>query len=295
MTGSDIDSRRATIDVALRAAIAPGVVDVPVSLFDAMSHPMAAGGKRVRPLLLLSAGVALGADENFLMPFAVAVEFVHTYSLVHDDLPAMDDDDFRRGRPTCHKVHGEARAILAGDALLTEAFRMIAESDAASRFPDRAVRAIALLSRKAGAEGMVGGQALDLLAELGAMPAGGPEEISRRKTAALMAASTGVGGIVAGGTDAQVLALTRFGGALGLMFQIVDDLLDETGTFEEMGKDVGKDRTRGKKTYPSLHGIEAARRRVDELAAEAVASLSIFGPAADELRGFASTLAGRRS
>src|SRR5512144_192399 len=225
--GAEIARRRKLVDDNLLVFLSPDRCRIPERLRGAMAYSLTAGGKRVRPVVLLSAGAAVGGDEAALLPFACAVEYLHTYSLIHDDLPAMDDDDFRRGRPTCHKAFDEATAILAGDGLLTEAFRVMGESPLAGRDPGRAVRAMALLARAAGAEGMVGGQEMDLAPR----PGDGVEEIHRRKTAALIDAAAGMGGILGGGPDGQVAALRRYGVALGLLFQITDDILDETGSF----------------------------------------------------------------
>jgi geranylgeranyl diphosphate synthase type II len=260
-----------------------------------MEYSLMAGGKRVRPVLLLSAGKAVGGDERDLLPFACAAEFVHTYSLIHDDLPAMDDDDFRRGKPTSHKVFGEGTAVLAGDALLTEAFRIMAESGVASADPGKAVRAIADLARAAGAEGMVGGQQLDLSAVPDAADSPSVDEIELRKTAALLASCARVGGIVGGGTPEQVAAMGDFGTRLGLLFQVTDDILDETASFEEMGKGTAKDRDRGKLTYPVAYGLPAATARAEELGREALASLRGFGPEADPLRELVRMVLERRS
>jgi len=275
------------------------VCPIPPSLRAAMEYALTSKGKRIRPVMLLSAGAAVGGNEADLLPFACAVEYVHTYSLIHDDLPAMDDDDFRRGRPTCHKAFGEAAAILAGDALLTEAFRVMGESPLAGQDPARAIRASALLARAAGASGMAGGQMMDLSppAERGPETAGASEieEIELKKTAALLSASAAMGGILGGGDGEQVDSLSRYGRALGLLFQITDDILDETGSFEEMGKAVAKDRARGKRTYPAARGLEAATERAEFLRGEALQALSPFGSEADTLRDIVRLVATRRS
>ncbi len=288
---SETARRRRLVDGNLLGFLSPERCGMPARLREATEYSLKAGGKRIRPVMLLSAGAAVGGDEQALLPFACAVEYIHTYSLIHDDLPAMDDDDFRRGRPTCHKAFGEAAAILAGDALLTEAFRVMGESDLARRNPGRAVRAIALLARAAGAEGMVGGQDLDLAAGSGESVEG----IHRRKTAALIEASAGAGGILGGGTDGGIAALRRYGAAVGLLFQITDDILDETGSFEEMGKAVAKDRERGKLTYPGQFGMAAAAARTEGLCLEAHAALASFGNEAEPLREIIRMVAARRS
>lgn len=268
---------------------------MPERLREAIEYSLTGGGKRIRPVVLLSAGSAVGGDEAELLPFACAVEYVHTYSLVHDDLPAMDDDDYRRGKPSSHKAFGEATAILAGDALLTEAFRVMGESSLANAQPRRALAAMAALARAAGAEGMVGGQQLDLSAEGSKGGKAEKEEIDLRKTSSLLSASARMGGILGGGDGAQVEVLARYGRALGLLFQVTDDILDETGSFEEMGKGVGKDRARGKLTYPGAFGMEEAVARADRLRREALSAVSAFGEAAESLRCIVSLVASRRS
>ncbi|GAB4243674.1 MAG: polyprenyl synthetase family protein [Deltaproteobacteria bacterium] len=268
---------------------------VPSPLREAMEYSLMAGGKRIRPVLLLSAGTAVGGAEADLLPFACAVEFIHTYSLIHDDLPAMDDDDFRRGKPSSHKVYGEGTAILAGDALLTEAFRVMAESPLAAAEPARAMRAIADLARAAGAAGMVGGQQMDLSAEHGNLSPDRVDEIELRKTAALLASCARTGAILGGGGPARVDALGEYGTRLGLLFQVTDDILDETGSFEEMGKGTSKDRARGKWTYPAAHGMTAAVGRAAGLASEALDALSGFGASADPLRELVRMVRDRRN
>ena len=286
---------RDLVEGSLTAYLAPGVCRTPSPLREAMAYSLTAGGKRVRPVLLLAAGSAVGGSEGELLPFACAVEYVHTYSLIHDDLPAMDDDDFRRGKPTCHKAYGEATATLAGDGLLTEAFRVMAESPLSSARPALAVRAIADLARAAGAEGMVGGQQLDLDASPGVSALPEVEEIQLRKTAALIASCARMGGILGGGDAPRVAALGDFGTRLGILFQVTDDILDETGSFEEMGKGTSKDRARGKWTYPVAFGMEAAVARAGELGREALEALARFGPEGEPLRELVRMVQARRS
>jgi geranylgeranyl diphosphate synthase type II len=291
----EIDRRRKAVEDHLLRFLDKDVCGMPGKLRQAMEYSLTAGGKRIRPVVLLSAGGAVGGNEDELLPFACAVEYVHTYSLVHDDLPAMDDDDYRRGRPTSHKAFGEATAILAGDALLTEAFRVMGESPLAEKDPRRALAAVAVLARAAGAEGMVGGQQLDLSAEGSRGGAAEKEEIDLRKTSALLSAAARMGGILGSGTGAQVEDLARYGRALGLLFQVTDDILDETGSFEEMGKGVAKDKARGKLTYPGAFGMEAAVARADALSREALSAVSSFGTEAEALRGIVRVVAARRS
>ncbi len=293
--GAELGRLRGLVEEALPGYLSPGACRAPSPLREAMEYSLMAGGKRVRPVLLLSAGKAVGGGEGELLPFACAVEFVHTYSLIHDDLPAMDDDDFRRGKPTSHKVFGEGTAILAGDALLTEAFRIMAESETASAAPGRAVRAIADIARAAGAEGMAGGQQMDLSAAPGVSTPSSVDEIELRKTAALLASCARVGGILGGGTPGQIDALGEFGTRFGLLFQVTDDILDETGSFEEMGKGIAKDRARGKWTYPVAYGLEAAGARAETLAREALEKIALFRGEADPLRELVRMVQDRRS
>lgn len=291
----EIDRRRKVVEEHLLRFLDRDVCGIPGRLRESMEYSLAAGGKRIRPVVLLSAGVAVGGNEEELLPFACAVEYVHTYSLVHDDLPAMDDDDYRRGRPSNHKEFGEATAILAGDALLTEAFRVMGESLLAMKDPRRALAAVAVLARAAGAEGMVGGQQLDLSAEGSRGGRAEKEEIDLRKTSALLSASARMGGILGRGDAAQVEDLARYGRALGLLFQVTDDILDETGSFEEMGKSVAKDKARGKLTYPGAFGMEAAVAHADALSREALSAVSSFGKEAEALREIVHRVAARRS
>jgi len=293
---------RSLVEESLLGFLSPDVCPIPTPLREAMEYALTSGGKRIRPVVLLSSGNAVGGEERDLLPFACAVEYVHTYSLIHDDLPAMDDDDFRRGRPACHKAFGEAAAILAGDALLTEAFRVMGESPLAGKDPAKAVRASALLARAAGASGMAGGQMMDLLPDAGEgqpVPGGGKaaaiEAIDMKKTAALLSSAAAMGGILGGGTGEQVEALSRYGRALGLLFQITDDILDETGSFEELGKAVAKDRQRGKLTYPAALGMAEAAARAEFLRREALLALSPFGGEAEILREIVRMVATRRS
>ncbi len=258
--------------------------DCPTSLGEAMRYSLLAPGKRLRPLLVLLAAEACGGDEAAAMPAACAVEMVHAYSLVHDDLPAMDDDDLRRGRPTCHKVFGEALAILAGDALLTLAFEVLARE---VHPPAIAAECCALLGRAAGCSALVGGQADDLAGEFSG---GGLETlmaIHRRKTGAMMLVSLQLGAIISGASEEQLASLTEYGQCLGLAFQITDDLLDVQGETEAMGKRVGKDSGRGKLTYPGILGIEESTRRAEALVAQATRALEPLAQQAAGLQALA--------
>jgi geranylgeranyl diphosphate synthase type II len=260
----------------------------PARLAAAMRYSVLGGGKRLRPVLCLMAAEACGADPVRAMPAACALEMVHTYSLIHDDLPAMDDDDLRRGRPTCHKAFDEATAVLAGDALLTLAFEVIV---AHVRPADAAAGCVRALAEAAGPCGMVGGQMADLQAEgrtdgtLDAL-----EAIHRRKTGALLRASLRMGAIIAGADEASLHALDVYGHAVGLAFQIIDDLLDVEGDETKLGKRARKDSQLGKWTYPGFLGIDGSRGRARQLADEAVAALAPLGERGALLRALALDL-----
>ncbi len=249
--------------------------DVPGPLREAMAYSLLAGGKRLRPILVLATAEALGGPAERALPFACAVEMIHTYSLIHDDLPAMDDDDFRRGKPTSHKVFGEAMAILAGDALLTKAFGLLARAAREAELSaETALSLIEECSRRAGAEGMVGGQVLDIQSENRRISLSELEAIHRSKTGDLITFSVRLGAVAAGSTKEQLDLLTAFAGRLGLAFQIQDDILDVTGDQEMIGKPVGSDQTKNKVTYPSLIGLEASRKLLRQTVEEAKALLS---------------------
>jgi geranylgeranyl diphosphate synthase, type II len=262
----------------------------PEDLREAIRYALLAPGKRLRPRLVLLAVEACGGTAAVALPAACAVEMVHAYSLVHDDLPAMDDDDLRRGRPTCHKVYGEATAILVGDALLARAFEVLAEEIQPA---DRAARCCAILGRTAGATALVGGQAADLAGEIVETDVEGLESIHRRKTGALIAAALQLGGVAAGATAAQLAALEQYGRHLGLAFQITDDLLDVAGDQAAVGKRLAKDAARGKATYPSLLGVDESRGRAAALVEEACQALESFGAAGEPLRKLAQSVLDR--
>ncbi len=284
------------VDEALEHVI-PGEKILPHSLHEAMRYSVFAGGKKLRPILVLAACEAVGGRIEAAMPAACALEMIHTYSLIHDDLPCMDDDDFRRGRATNHKVYGEARATLAGDALLTAAFAVLSDPDInAGTDPAVLLRVVSMVSHAAGSLGMVGGQVADMESE-GGLQVDLPtlEFIHTRKTGALILASIKAGALL-GGADEQALgALVRYGETAGLAFQIADDILDIVGTQEEIGKDVGSDQARGKATYPSLLGLSESRRRAVELRDQALDSLDPFGEAAEPLRAIARYIVDRTS
>ncbi len=285
-----LEDERRKVDAALEKLLPPETVEPP-ALHKAMRYSVLGGGKRLRPILVRAACSACGGDPDRAMNAACALEMIHTYSLIHDDLPAMDDDDLRRGRPTCHKAFGEAVAILAGDALLTFAFEVLARPVGGEGLALALVREAA---EAAGTLGMVGGQVLDLQSEGGAPTAAAVEAIHRRKTAALIRASVRMGGLVAGGGDRLLGALTRYGDAAGLAFQIADDVLDETSDAQTLGKAAKKDAERGKLTYPRAVGLDASRARARALAAEAVDAIADL-PAPRRLRELAELLVERKA
>jgi geranylgeranyl diphosphate synthase, type II len=289
----DWDRLRPAIDEAL-SRYAQFDADCPPHLAEAIRYALLGPGKRLRPQLVLMAAEACGGDIETSLPAACAVEMIHAYSLVHDDLPAMDDDDLRRGRPTCHKVYGEAVGILVGDALQARAFEILAMEVTP---PEAAARCCAVLGRAAGATALVGGQAADLAAEQHAALESEPEleAIHRRKTGALFVASLELGAIVAGADQQELVALTSFGKKLGLAFQITDDLLDVTASQEAMGKRVAKDADHGKLTFPKLLGVAESRRRAAVLIDDACAAIDGFGPAAAPLRALARFVAERNN
>ena len=281
---------RGTIEQALSQYIAFDD-DCPDQLRAAIRHSLLAPCKRLRPLLVLMAAEACGSTQEAALPAACAVEMVHTYSLIHDDLPAMDDDDLRRGRPTCHAKFGEAMAILAGDALLTQAFEVLAsELDS----PTAAAACCAELGRAAGASGMVGGQVDDLAAEFQDLGIEQVERIHRRKTGAMFLVSLRLGAIVAGAANEQRAALDTYGRKLGLAFQIADDLLDVSGDESSMGKRTGKDSGRGKSTFPALLGVDESAARAQSLISEACAALKVFGSQAGPLEALARFVVERK-
>jgi geranylgeranyl diphosphate synthase type II len=288
-----IEARRRLVDAALDCALPPEDAP-PTTVHRAMRYSVLAGGKRLRPLLVIAGAEAVGGSAERVMPTACALEMVHTYSLIHDDLPAMDDDDYRRGRLTNHKVFGDAMAILAGDALLTLAFRLVADNAATA--PDAVVcRVVAALADGAGTAGMVGGQVVDIESEGKAVTAQTLDYIHLHKTAALIRTSLEAGALLAGGATADVVTIARAGEHLGLAFQIVDDILDVEGSLAELGKTAGSDVRKQKATYPALHGLDTSRRRARALIDETKAALAPFGPAADPIRALADYIFERRS
>ena len=290
-----LEERRSLVNRAL-AAYLPAVRGPAFRVVQAMHYSLFAGGKRLRPILCLAAAEAVGGSPEEALPLACALEMIHTYSLIHDDLPSMDDDDLRRGQPTCHKQFDEATAILAGDGLLTEAFYTLAA--AAPRFQGREAMLLEvqeLLSEAAGYRGMVGGQMLDLMAEGRRITLKELEIVHRLKTGALLIAATRAGALAGGGSRPQVAALTAYGERFGLAFQITDDLLDVEGEAAEMGKAPGMDEKRQKATYPALLGLETSRQWAGHLVQEALAELEPFKERAAPLRELARYLLVRRS
>jgi geranylgeranyl diphosphate synthase, type II len=280
-------------DAALDRLI-PLETEHPVSIHKAMRHSVFAGGKRLRPVLAMEAGrMVSGSLPKGIEELGAALEMLHTYSLIHDDLPALDNDDLRRGRPTCHKVFGEALAILSGDALQTQAYEVLSRLKCP---PESRVKIIEEIARGTGTvNGMIGGQVVDVEAEHTKPTAEMLEYIHRSKTAALITASLVSGGVYAGAKDSEVAHLRAFGMGIGLAFQIVDDVLDVTQTSEQLGKTAGKDTASEKATYPALFGIDASVKKADELVTQAFAELESFGERADTLKELARYLVERKN
>ena len=280
-------TRAAEVDAALDAFL-PKAKEKPATIHAAMRYSVFAGGKRLRPILCLAAAEACGGDVESAMPPACAVEILHTYSLVHDDLPCMDDDDLRRGRPTCHKVYGEGMAVLTGDALLTEAFLILAQTTPAKRYPGAAY--VAELALTGGSTKLIGGQVMDLEGEGKKLTKAQLVKIHEAKTAALLTTSIRLGAMTANATEKQLEALSVFGRALGLAFQVIDDILDVTQSTEVLGKTAGKDAAVEKATYPAILGLEKSRKEAAKLTQEALDALKPFGKKAQRLREIAEYL-----
>lgn len=275
---------KAMIENRLENLIDYSRVPVP-SICEAMEYSLQAGGKRLRPVLCLVTAEMFGRNPEEVLDAACALELVHTYSLVHDDLPAMDDDDFRRNKPTCHRVYGEAMAVLTGDALVTMAFELLSGYGLQNaNTANQALQMINELAQASGFAGMIGGQVLDLAAEGQETDIDGMELISAHKTGALLQASVKIGAIAGGADPGQKDALHRFAAAVGLAFQIADDLLNYCGDSEQMGKNTGTDEARNKATYPLRLGEEASRKRIDKLYHAALHELEQFGDSANILR-----------
>ena len=291
MENQQLDAHRVRVEVWLRDCFRER--EPRGDLYDAMYYSLMAGGKRIRPVLLMETCRICGGDPETVLPFAGAIEMIHTYSLIHDDLPCMDDDDLRRGRPTNHKVYGEATAVLAGDGLLTAAFE--AMLDPSVTLPsERVLEAAGILARAAGGRGMVGGQVLDMAGEGHSLGLQEVEELQRLKTGALIAAAAEMGCVLAGSTSEQRQAARRYAERIGLAFQIQDDILDVVGDEATLGKPVGSDAKSEKNTFVTLKGLDACRDLVDKLTREAVEALSCFGPDREGLCGLAQALASRR-
>jgi geranylgeranyl diphosphate synthase type II len=286
--GAYLAQRQRQVERALQAALPPATRK-PATIHKAMRYSMFAGGaKRLRPILCLAAAEACGGDPAEVLPLACAVECVHTYSLIHDDLPSMDDDDFRRGQPTCHKVFGEGMAVLAGDALLTFAFELVARANGWPRYGTRAL--VEELAVTAGSLKLIAGQVADLEGEGQPVTPRQLRYIHECKTAALLTTAIRFGGMSANADAKHLAALSTFGEALGLAFQVIDDILDVTQTSEKLGKSAGKDLSAQKATYPSVLGLEEARNEARRLTAQAHGALDIFGTSADALRALADHL-----
>ncbi|GAW94187.1 polyprenyl synthetase family protein [Calderihabitans maritimus] len=266
----------------------------PVTIHQAMRYSVFAGGKRLRPILCMAAAEAVGGRTDRVVPAACALELIHTYSLIHDDLPAMDDDDYRRGKLTCHKVFGEAIAILAGDALLTYAFTLLAQQvKMVDISAEAALKVIEEISRAAGTGGMIGGQVMDLQAEEVQVDGDTLESIHKRKTGALISTSVRVGAMLAGAEEPELFFLAEYADNLGLAFQITDDILDLEGEEKKMGKRVGSDLKKKKATYPAFYGIERSKSIAREKVNRALQCLSNFGKEAEPLRMIARFLLNR--
>ncbi|MDB6152041.1 MAG: Polyprenyl synthetase [Chthoniobacteraceae bacterium] len=282
--------RAKCVDKALDQFL-PRATVKPVTIHKAMRYSLFAGGKRLRPILALAAAEACGGSIEKALPAACAVECIHTYSLVHDDLPCMDDDDLRRGRPTSHKVFGDGIAVLAGDALLTIAFEILAQAEATPRYKTAAL--IRELADASGSRWLIAGQVLDLESEGKPITREQLKFIHRAKTAALLTSSIRLGAMSANATEARLKNLTDFGQALGLAFQIIDDILDVTQTTEKLGKTAGKDVQAVKATYPAIFGLEPSRKEAHRLTNAAMAALAPFGEKGTALHSLADHLLAR--
>ena len=291
----DIDSYLAQIKKEVDACLdtlIPPETEQPPTIHRAMRYSVFAGGKRIRPTLVVASGEGAGGDRKTLVHLGAAIEMIHTYSLIHDDLPALDNDDLRRGRPTCHKMFGEAMAILAGDALMTCCYQALTRLPGISDTTRLAI--IREIAHATGTrEGMIGGQVVDIESEGKTISPGILEYIHRSKTGALLTACTRCGALAAGASEGQFEALTRYGRNVGLAFQIVDDILDITTSSERLGKTAGKDQKDKKATYPALYGLDASRSKARELVACALEDVCEFGESAEPLRTIARFILSR--
>lgn len=282
------------VDTALDRYLPPESI-FPAELHRAVRYSIFAGGKRLRPLLTIVTAQIFSVPAQQAMPAACAIELIHTYSLIHDDLPALDDDDFRRGRPSNHRVFGEGMAILAGDALQTRAFELLA-TEAAKRFPSKTVlRLVAELGTAAGSGGMIGGQVVDILSQGKQVSAETLDYIHRHKTGALFSCCIRSGAIMGGAAREELAALTRFAQNIGLAFQVTDDILDISGDEKKLGKKTGADLEKKKATYPALYGLDKAREMADILLEQALSELAPFGAPAQNLRLLAERLVRREN
>ncbi|MCP4717471.1 MAG: polyprenyl synthetase family protein [Deltaproteobacteria bacterium] len=282
--------KQALVNKALDLVL-PGEKTRPAEIHGAMRYALFAGGKRLRPILALAAAQAVGADPAGVLRESCALEILHTYTLIHDDLPAMDDDDYRRGRLTTHKVYGEAIAVLAGDALLTEAFKVLADSMTEGRHEPRTLLSvIQLLADAGGSRGVIGGQVVDMLSEGKQIDKDVLEYIHTHKTGLLITASVLLGAVLAQATEEQNNRLCDYSRAIGLAFQITDDILDVQGSAEELGKPVGSDQERGKATYPAIFGMNEAKRMQGVLFEQAIEALRDFDENAEPLRAIAKLI-----
>ena len=290
-----LETRKALVDQALELYLPAESIEPPV-IFRSARYSVFAGGKRLRPILCIAATEAVGGPIDTVMPTACALELIHTYSLIHDDLPAMDNDDYRRGKPTSHKVFGEAVAILAGDALLTDAFRIIAGQTPAENVPARKLlQVIQEVALAAGWFGMVAGQVADIESEGKAPDDKTLHFIHTRKTGALITVSLRAGAILGGANDDELDALTEYGRHVGLAFQIADDILNVEGDAKALGKSTGSDRSRGKLTYPALVGVETSRRVATELVEKAILDLQAMDERSEPLRMIARFIVDRKT
>ena len=289
-----LGEKRAVVEEALRGVF-PEPEGPSAEIISAMGYSLFAGGKRLRPILCMAGAEAVGGEAQDVLPVACAIELIHTYSLIHDDLPVMDDDDMRRGKPTSHKVFGEAVALLAGDGLLTKAFHVMAGADFEHRVrPDALLTVIGLIAQAAGYEGMVGGQVVDIQSEGQEVDSSIVQFIHTHKTAALIAASVVSGAILVGGEEDQVSALTLYGQNIGLAFQVSDDILDIEGNSQALGKNVGSDERQAKTTYPAVLGLSRSKEIQRELVDRAIEFLDLFDQRSDPLREIARYIIARK-
>ena len=286
--------RRRIVEEALFKYL-PAENNTPSEIYKAVRYSVFAGGKRIRPILCLAAAEACGGNIASSMPVACSLELIHTYSLIHDDLPSMDNDDFRRGKPTCHKVFGENIAILAGDALLTEAFVLLSRAEKVDSSAEKLLAVIHEIAQAAGIAGMVGGQTLDVLSEKSSPDLEVLQQIHRRKTGAMIKAAVVSGAIMSDASRDKIQALADYGMNIGIAFQIADDILNVEGDRELMGKETGSDKALGKVTYPSLMGMDYAKQELQNSVDKAVICLAVFDKRALPLRQIARYIMERKS